>query len=304
MITSLKEIVLKANNMKKKIAVASAEDKELLVSLAEAERHGMVSSLLLFGNAIKIKEIIEKNNLNLKKIEIINAVSSEEAAYLAAKAVSDQEADILMKGMVDTRILLKALLKKELALREYDLISHVMIYEMKSYHKLILLTDAGMVLNPSLKDKENIIHNAKVLADVLDIHPMKVAVLSAVEKLNPDIQSSVDAYELKRIFETCGYKDIIVEGPLSFDLAVSKESAMHKGVKGEVPGDADVFLVPNVEAGNLLGKSFTYMADAESAGIILGAKCPVILTSRSDSSETKLNSIALAIFMTIQKGEE
>lgn len=304
MITSLKEIVLKANNTKKRIAVASAEDKELLVSLAEAERHGMISSLLLFGNAIKIKEIIEKNNLNLKKAEIINATSTEDAAYLAAKAVSEQKADILMKGMVDTRILLKALLKKELALREYDLISHVMIYEMKNYHKLILLTDAGMVLNPSLKDKENIIHNAKVLADVLDIHPMKVAVLSAVEKLNPDIQSSVDAYELKRIFETCEYKDIIVEGPLSFDLAVSKESAMHKGVKGEVPGDADVFLVPNVEAGNLLGKSFTYMADADSAGVILGAKCPVILTSRSDSSETKLNSIALAIFMTIQKGEE
>ena len=304
MITSLKEIVLKANNMKRKIAVASAEDKELLVSLAEAERHGMISSLLLFGNAIKIKETIEKNNLNFKKIEIINAVSPEEAAYLAAKSVSDKAADILMKGMVDTRILLKALLNKEFSLRCYDLISHVMIYEMKNYHKLILLTDAGMVLNPSLKDKENIIHNAKVLADALDIHPMKVAVLSAVEKLNPNIQSSVDAYELKQIFETCEYKDIIVEGPLSFDLAVSKESAAHKGVKGLVPGDADVFLVPNVEAGNLLGKSFTYMAEAESAGIVIGATCPVILTSRSDSSETKLNSIALAIFMTIQKGED
>lgn len=302
MITSLKEIVSRAKNMKKRIAVAAAEDKEVLISLAEAERHGM-ASFLLFGNAIKIKEVLEQNNLMLKKMEIINAKDAEEACYLAAKAVSEGKADILMKGMVDTKVLLKAILNKELSLREDVLLSHVMLYEMKSYPKLLLLTDGGMVLLPSLKDKENIIHNAKRLADVLEIPTMKVAVLSAVEKVNQNIQSSVDADELKKIFETCEYKDIVVEGPLSFDVAVSKASAQHKGVRGEVPGDCDVLLVPSMEAGNLLGKSFTYMADAESAGIILGAKCPVIVTSRSDSSEAKLNSIALAVLMTKDKEE-
>ena len=301
MITSLKEIVGQARNQKKCIAVASAEDKDVLISLSEAERHNM-ASFMLFGDALKIKEVMEKNNLIFRHAEIIDAKTPEEAAYLAAKAVSDRKADIIMKGLVDTRILLKAVLNKELGLRGDTLLSHVMIYEMKSYHKLILLTDGGMVMKPSLKDKEEIIRNAKVLGELFGLHPMKVAALSAVEKVNPNLESSVDAVELSRLFKE--EKDIVVEGPLSFDIAISRESAVHKGVTGEVVGDADVLLVPSLEAGNFLGKSFTYMAGAESAGVILGAKCPVILTSRSDSSEAKLNSIALAIMMTLSKGEK
>ncbi len=300
MITSLKEIVGQARNQKKCIAVASAEDKDVLISLSEAERYNM-ATFMLFGDALKIKETMEKNNLIFRHAEIIDAKTPEEAAYLAAKAVSDREADIIMKGLVDTKILLKAVLNKELGLRGDTLLSHVMIYEMKSYHKLILLTDGGMVMKPSLKDKEHIIRNAKVLGKLFGLHPMKVAALSAVEKVNPNLESSVDAVELSKIFKE--EKDIVVEGPLSFDIAISRESADHKGVTGEVVGDADVLLVPSLEAGNFLGKSFTYMAGAESAGVILGAKCPVILTSRSDSSEAKLNSIALAIMMTLSKGE-
>lgn len=301
MITSLKEIVGQARNQKKCIAVASAEDKDVLISLSEAERYNM-ATFMLFGDALKIKETMEKNNLIFRHAEIIDAKTPEEAAYLAAKAVSDREADIIMKGLVDTKILLKAVLNKELGLRGDTLLSHVMIYEMKSYHKLILLTDGGMVMKPSLKDKEHIIRNAQVLGTLFGLHPMKVAALSAVEKVNPNLESSVDAVELSKIFKE--EKDIVVEGPLSFDIAISRESADHKGVTGEVVGDADVLLVPSLEAGNFLGKSFTYMAGAESAGVILGAKCPVILTSRSDSSEAKLNSIALAIMMTLSKGEK
>jgi len=301
LITSLKEIVGQARNQKKCIAVASAEDKDVLISLSEAERHNM-ATFMLFGDALKIKEAMEKNNLIFRHAEIIDAKTPEEAAYLAAKAVSDGKADIIMKGLVDTKILLKAVLNKELGLRGDTLLSHVMIYEMKSYHKLILLTDGGMVMKPSLKDKEEIIRNAQVLGKLFGLHPMKVAALSAVEKVNPNLESSVDAVELSRIFKE--EKDIVVEGPLSFDIAISRESAVHKGVTGEVVGDADVLLVPSLEAGNFLGKSFTYMAGAESAGVILGAKCPVILTSRSDSSEAKLNSIALAIMMTLSKGEK
>lgn len=301
MITSLKEIVSQARNQKKRIAVASAEDKDVLISLSEAERHNM-ASFLLFGDALKIRETMEKNNLLFRHAEIIECKTAEEASYMAARAVSEGKADIIMKGLVDTKVLLKAVLSKELGLRGDTLLSHVMVYEMKSYPKLILLTDGGMVMKPSLKDKESIIRNAMVLGKLFELHPMKVAALSAVEKVNPNLESSMDAMELQKIFRE--EKDVVVEGPLSFDIAISKESAAHKGVTGEVPGDADVLLVPGLEAGNFLGKSFTYMAGAESAGIILGAKCPVILTSRSDSSEAKLNSIALAVMMTLSKGEK
>ena len=301
MITSLKEIISQARNQKKRIAVASAEDKDVLISLSEAERHNM-ASFLLFGDALKIRETMEKNNLLFRHAEILDCKTPEEASYMAARAVSEGKADIIMKGLVDTKVLLKAVLSKELGLRGDTLLSHVMVYEMKSYPKLILLTDGGMVMKPSLKDKENIIRNAMVLGSLFALHPMKVAALSAVEKVNPNLESSVDALELQNIFKE--EKDVVVEGPLSFDIAISKESARHKGVQGEVPGDADVLLVPSLEAGNFLGKSFTYMAGAESAGIILGAKCPVILTSRSDSSEAKLNSIALAVMMTLSKGEK
>lgn len=300
LITSLKEVILQANNQKKCIAVASAEDKDVLISLSEAERHGM-ATFLLFGDALKIRETMENNNLVFRNAEIIHAKSAEEASYEAARAVSEGRADIIMKGLVDTKVLLKAVLSKDLALRKNELLSHVMVYELKNYHKLILLTDGRMVMKPTLKDKENIIRNAKVLGDILELRPMKVAALSAVEKVNPNLESSVDADELSRIFKE--EEGIVVEGPLSFDIAISHESAKHKGVKGEVPGEADVLLVPSLEAGNFLGKSFTYMAGADSAGVILGAKCPVILTSRSDSSEAKLNSIALAVLMTISKEE-
>lgn len=301
MITSLKEIVSQARNQKKRIAVASAEDKDVLISLSEAERHNM-ASFLLFGDALKIRETMEKNNLLFRHAEIFDCRTPEEASYMAARAVSEGKADIIMKGLVDTKVLLKAVLSKELGLRGDTLLSHVMVYEMKSYPKLILLTDGGMVMKPSLKDKESIIRNAMLLGKLFELHPMKVAALSAVEKVNPNLESSVDAQELQKVFKE--EKDVVVEGPLSFDIAISKESAAHKGVTGEVPGDADVLLVPSLEAGNFLGKSFTYMAGAESAGIILGAKCPVILTSRSDSSEAKLNSIALAVMMTLSKGEK
>lgn len=301
LITSLKEVLSLAKNQKQCIAVASAEDKDVLVSLSEAERHGM-ATFLLFGNALKIKEVMEENNLTFRHAEIIHVQSPEEAAYEAAKAVSENRAQMIMKGLLDTKVLLKAVLHKDLGLRGPGLLSHVMVYEVKNYPKLLLLTDGGMVMKPSLKDKEAIIDNAYTLGKILGLAPMKVAALSAVEKVNPHLESSTDAAALKETYK--GHPGILVEGPLSFDIAISKASAAHKGVTGDVVGDADVLLVPTLEAGNFLGKSFTYMADADSAGVILGAKCPVILTSRSDSSEAKLNSIALAVLMTITEGEK
>lgn len=295
LITSLKEILSLAKGEKKIIAVAAAEDKDVLVSLTEAERHGL-ASFLLFGREIRIREILEENNLRLRSMEIFDCPSPEDACREAARAVSEDRAQILMKGMADTSMILKAVLQPELHLKKGELLSHVMLYEMDAYPKLILLTDGGMVVNPSLADKIDLIANTAVLGELLGIKPLKVAVLSAVEKVNTHFKSSLDAHELALHY--VGDPRFLVEGPLSFDIAVSKASAQHKGVGGEVPGDADVLLVPSLEAGNFLGKSFTYMAGAQSAGIILGARCPIVLTSRSDSSEAKLSSIALAVLLS------
>ena len=301
MIKTLREVVLAAKNQRRVIAVAAAEDPELLEALAEAERHGM-AQFLLFGDAVRIRELLEVNHIQLKKYEIHDAATLEDAAEDAAKAVGEGKADILMKGKVDTKILLKALLRKEHGLRKNPLLSHVMVYEMKSYPKLLLLTDGGMV--PTLEEKVELIRNAKDLQKVLGLQPMKVAVLSAVEKVNPNLPSSVDAAELEKRTGTEGFEDMHIQGPFALDNAVSKEAAALKGIQGEVAGDADLLLVPTLEAGNLLGKSFTYMAGAESAGIVLGARCPVIVTSRADNRQAKLNSIALAVLLAEPEGEE
>lgn len=303
MIKTLREVVLAAKNQRRVIAVAAAEDPELLEALAEAERHGM-AQFLLFGDAVRIRELLEVNHIQLKKYEIHDAATLEDAAEDAAKAVGEGKADILMKGKVDTKILLKALLRKEHGLRKNPLLSHVMVYEMKSYPKLLLLTDGGMVMAPTLEEKVELIRNAKDLQKVLGLQPMKVAVLSAVEKVNPNLPSSVDAAELEKRTGTEGFEDMHIQGPFALDNAVSKEAAALKGIQGEVAGDADLLLVPTLEAGNLLGKSFTYMAGAESAGIVLGARCPVIVTSRADNRQAKLNSIALAVLLAEPEGEE
>ncbi|MPM46116.1 Phosphate acetyltransferase [bioreactor metagenome] len=215
------------------------------------------------------------------------------AAAKAVELVSKGEAQFLMKGILGTADLLKAVLNKEAGLKTSNLLSHVMIYEVPTYHKLLFLTDGGMVPYPELKDKIGIINNAVKVAHSLQIEKPMVAPICAVEVVNPSMQATLDAAALATMNKRGQIKGCIIDGPLALDNAISKEAAHHKGIVSEVAGETDILLVPNIEAGNFLGKSLTYFAQAESAGVIVGAKCPVVLVSRADSAKSKLYSIAL-----------
>lgn len=274
------------------LSVAAAHDKEVLISIKSALDRGIIDPILV-GELDKINEISKEIGLNLDNIRVIEGCGVEECAKIAVKLVSSKEADFVMKGILDTSVLLKEVLNKEYGLRTDSLLSHVMIYEMESYHKLLMLTDGGMNISPDYLQKEKILKNAITASKSLGLETVKVACLAAKEKVNPKMQATVDADMLSKKCEEGAFGEgVIVEGPLAFDIAVSKKASEVKGFNSDVSGDADILLVPTIEVGNGIGKSFTYMANAKSAGIIMGAKAPIVLVSRADSHESKLYSIA------------
>lgn len=277
---------------KKTIAVAASEDFVVLEAVLEAVKLGIVNAILV-GNKNKIESIAKENNLSLEGAEIINADNVISAAETAVKCVSSGRADFIMKGMLGTADLLRAVLNKEWGLRKSSLLSHVMIYDVPLYHKLLFLTDGGMIPYPELKDKVGIVNNAVMVAKKLSINMPKVAPICAVEVVNPSMQATIDASVLTSMYKRGQIKGCIIDGPLALDNAINKEAAEHKGIVSDVAGDADILLVPNIESGNFLGKSLSYFANAQNAGVIVGAKCPVVLVSRADSAKSKLYSIAL-----------
>lgn len=293
MIKRLEELLsLSKERDKKTLSVAAAHDKEVLEAVTEAVRLGIVDAILV-GDEDKIKRIAEEENYMLTNIQIIDEKDVKKAATKAVELVVNGRAHFIMKGMMNTSDILKAVLNKEAGLKKEELLSHVMVYDVPTYHKLIMLTDGGMVPYPELKDKIAIINNAVKIAHALEINNPKVAPICAVETVNPSMQATIDASALTQMNRRGQIKGCIIDGPLALDNAISMEAAKHKGIISEVAGDADVLLVPSIESGNFLGKSLTYFAKAESAGVILGAKCPVVLVSRADSSKSKLYSIAL-----------
>lgn len=293
MVVKLEELLNIAKTMDKKtIAVAAAHDKEVLIAVTEAVTLGIVNAILV-GNEVKIKEICKNMRLNLQNITIINESDVVKAAAKAVEQVFLGNADFLMKGMLNTSDLLKAVLNKEKGLRGQGMLSHVMLYEVPTYHKLISLTDGGMVMYPELNDKIGIINNAVKVAHKLGIVNPKVAPICAVEVVNPSMQATVDAALLSQMNKRGQITGCIIDGPLALDIAISSEAANHKGIISDVAGDCDILLVPSIESGNFLGKALTYFAGAENAGVIVGAKCPVVLVSRADSARSKLYSIAL-----------
>lgn len=274
------------------LSVAAAEDKEVLQAIKDAVEKDIIEPILV-GDENKIKLLADDIGFNLSGIKIINSNSIEESAKTAVELVSTKKADFVMKGILDTSILLKSVLNKEYGLRTDSLLSHVMIYELENYHKLLLLTDGGMNISPDYDQKEKILKNSVQAAKALGMDTVKVACLAAKEKVNPKMEATVDGDLLQKACKEGKFgENVIVEGPLAFDLAVSKEASEIKGFKSEVSGDADILLAPTIEVGNGIGKSFTYMANAKSAGVIMGAKAPIVLVSRADSAESKLYSIA------------
>lgn len=290
---SLKEIVQESQKQDtKRLAVAASEDRDVLKSIVEAAELDIIVPILI-GDISETEKIADELKLDIEKYEKINTESLEESAITAVKLVSEGKADFVMKGLIDTSILLKEVLNKEYGLRTDSLLSHVMFYEVPTYYKLLVLTDGGMNIAPTAEEKVSIIKNAVVAFNKLGYEKVNVACLAAKEKVNPKMQATVDADKIKRIWQDENMDNVIVEGPLALDLAISKEAAMTKGFKSNISGETDVLLVPNIEMGNGIGKSLTYFANAKAAGVIMGAKAPIILVSRADDHQTKLNSIAL-----------
>jgi phosphate butyryltransferase len=275
-----------------KLAVAAAEDHEVLEAVKQAVDDAIIEPLL-FGNEQEIRKIADEIGLNLEQVQVVSCADFIESAREAVRSVSEGKADFLMKGLLDTSILLKAVLDKEIGLRTDRLLSHVMLYEPAYYHKLLLLTDGGMNIAPTLEEKRMILQNAVLATNAMGILHVKIACITAKEKVSDKMPATVDAAALKEMQLKGEFGDnVYVEGPIALDLAVSAEACKVKRFDSPVGGNADVLLVPTIEVGNGIGKTLTYMANAPSAGVIMGAKAPIVLVSRADSAETKLNSIA------------
>ena len=280
----------------KTISVACSQDKEVLIAVDIAKREGIAKAILV-GDIEKTKSIANELNIDLSEYELIEEKDLAKASLKAVSLVSEGKADMVMKGLVDTSIILKAVLDKEVGLRTGNILSHVAVFDVKGYDRLFFITDAAMNLAPDLKSKKQIIENACVVTNALDIEIPKVAVVCAKEKVNPKMPDTVDAKNLEDMCKNGEIKGCIVGGPFALDNAVSEEAAKHKGIDNPIAGKADILLAPDIEAGNILYKSLVFFSESKNAGIIVGAKAPVILTSRADSEETKLNSIALGVLM-------
>ena len=293
MINKLDDMLKKLKGDKRvTLSVAAAHDEEVLLAIKSAVEMEIITPILI-GEENKIREISKEINFDLSKFKIINKGTIEECAETAVKLVSSGEADFAMKGLLDTSVILKAVLNKEWGLRTDSLLSHVMVYEVPSYDKLLVTTDGGMNIEPDYDQKVKILKNAIEATKPLGLKHIKVACLAAKEKVNSKMQATVDARALQEAGERGEFgNDVTVEGPLAFDLAVSKEAAKVKGFKSKVSGETDIMLMPTIEVGNGIGKALTYFAGAKSAGIIMGAKAPIVLVSRADSHQSKLYSIA------------
>ena len=280
-------------NRKKRLVVAVAQDEHSLEAVCAVVKLGLVEATLV-GSSSKIKAIADKLKLDLAGSTLVNEENDKAAVKLAVKLVHDKEGDILMKGNVPTAVLLRGVLDKECGLRKSDVLSHFALFQVPTYHKLIGLTDAAMVIAPDLKTKIAIINNAVEFMNRIGITKPKVAILGAVEVVNEAMPPTIDAAIISKMNQRGQIKNCIIDGPLAYDNAVSMESAHHKGIVSEVAGDADLLIVPDITAGNILYKAYGFSANAILAANILGAAAPIVLTSRSDTEEAKQASIVLA----------
>lgn len=280
----------------KKISVACAQDDDVLKAIKMAYDMGIVNGYLV-GNEPQIREIANEIGLDVSGFEIIHIEDLAAASLKAVELVSTGKADLVMKGMVDTSIILKAVLNKEVGLRTGNALSHVAIFDVPTYHKILLVTDAAMNIAPDLNTKKQIIENTLFVTRALEIELPNVGVIAAKEKVTESMIATVDAGELVKMNQDGLITGCKVGGPFALDNAVSKEAAVIKGIKDPMAGDVDVLLCPTIEAGNVLYKALNFLASAKSAGIIVGAKAPIVLTSRADSDDSKLNSIALGVLM-------
>ena len=279
----------------KKMSVAVAQDTHVLEAVKVAKERGIVDPILV-GDRDKIAEKAQEVGMNIDEYEIIDVKDTVEAARTAVSLVHDGKADIYMKGALETKDFLKSVLDKEVGLRTGRPLSHVCVFEIPGFDRLLFLTDVAFMPYPTLEDKKVIIEYTVDVARACGVECPKVAPLAAVEVVNPKMPVTVEAAELTRLNEEGEIKNCIVDGPLSMDLAIDPEAAKHKAGAEDrkIVGDADILLFPDIHAGNLVYKTIVRMGDVKNGNILTGTKAPVILTSRSDSVDVKVNSIALA----------
>lgn len=291
---SFEELISKANQKTlKKVSVSNAQDEPVLQAVKAAKEQNIATAILV-GDEAKIREIAASIDMDLTDFEIINEPETEAAALKAVELVHNGKADILLKGLLETKTFLKSVLNKEVGLRTGKMLSHVCVFEIEGINRLLFFTDVAFNTYPTLADKVNIINNAVEVAHACGIECPKVAPLCAVETVNPKMQPTVDADNLTKMYEGGDFKGCQIYGPLSMDLAIDPEAAVHKGVTNPVAGHADILLFPNIDAGNITYKILVRTAKVKIGNVLVGTSAPVVLTSRSDDFETKLNSIALA----------
>lgn len=279
-----------------RMAVAAAADDHALDAIREASKAGIITPILT-GDKAAIEEIADKLNFDLGGIEIIDEKNPVKACAIAVSLIKSGKAQILMKGLVGTADLLRAVLNKDTGISTGRVMSHAAILESPYYHKVFCITDCGMNILPGLQEKADIINNVVEIYKKLKLDTPKVGILAAVELINEKMEATTHAAMLVTMNRRKQIKDCIIDGPLAFDNIISREACTHKGIETEIGGDADIVILPNIETGNTLYKALVYLGGATVASIALGASVPIVLTSRSDSDRSKLMSIALAAAM-------
>jgi phosphate acetyltransferase len=289
------QLLIRCRNLEPVVtAVAHPCEASALAGAIDAAANGLITPILV-GPAAKIQEVASQNRIDISRARIVDTPHSHGSAAAAVALVRKGEAELLMKGSLHTDELLGAVVARETGLRTGRRLSHVFIMDVPTYHKVLIVTDAAINIAPALEDKVDICQNAIDLAIQLGVSKPKVAILAAVETVNSKMIATLDAAALCKMAERGQITGGLLDGPLAFDNAISKEAATTKGIKSEVAGDPDILLAPDLEAGNILAKQLTFLAKADSAGIVLGARVPIILTSRADSVRSRIASCAVAM---------
>ena len=284
---------LRAQKSLNRVAVVAADDKHTLEALILAQKDGVVLPILI-GDGIMISRYLEELDFPIEDAIIIQADSHEAAAKKAVSMIHDGEADFIMKGRLDTAVLMKVIVSKESNLRTGRIMSHLAFLEIPTYHKLLAVSDIALNTTPDLAQKRQIIENAVIALQKMGIAKPKVAVMAAAEEITPKLAESVEANELKQMNLAGELSGCVIEGPISYDLAVDKEAVAIKRFNSEVAGDTDLMVMPNIAAGNLMLKALVFSGGAKSAGFVVGAKVPVVLTSRASTTQDKYMSVVLA----------
>ncbi len=294
MIKTLEEMLDRAKSLgRKRLAVAAADEFEVLKAVEEARKSGIVDGILV-GDKRRILKTCNDAEINPENFSIIDIPDSREAADECCRLIRNKEADFIMKGAIKTSAFMKAILDKQNGLAEGGLLSHVAVFEINGFNRLLFITDAAINISPSLWDKVQIIKNAVNMARNIGYNYPKVACLAAVEVVNPDkMPDTVDSAALAVMSLRKQIKNCVIDGPLALDVAISEKAVEIKGITSPVAGKADILLAPEIISANILYKSLTYLAGAKAAAIVTGTIAPVVLTSRADDHQTKFLSIAM-----------